>query len=88
MNAVLVNKERAADSGVTTTAGNHGAALAWAASQVGAKAFIIMPSNAPKSKIAAVKHYGGCTFVNPILKLGKTTSKVKKKLEYISFIPI
>ena len=49
MNAVLVNKESAADSGVIThSSGNHGAALAWAASQVGAKAIIIMPSNAPK----------------------------------------
>ena len=51
MNALLVNKQRAADSGVIThSSGNHGAALAWAASQIGAKAFIIMPSNAPTSQ--------------------------------------
>ena len=82
MNAVLVNKERAADSGVIThSSGNHGAALAWAASQVGAKAFIIMPSNAPKSKIAAVKHYGGIiTFCEPNLEAREiTASKVQKE---------
>ena len=81
MNAVLVNKKMAADSGVTHSSGNHGAALAWAASQVGVKAFIIMPSNAPKSKIAAVKHYGGViTFCEPNLEARETTaSNVQKE---------
>jgi threonine dehydratase len=46
--------------GVTThSSGNHGAALAAAAQQRGLSAHIVMPNNAVKSKIEAVKAYGG-----------------------------
>lgn len=81
INAVLVNRERAVNSGVIThSSGNHGAALAWAASQVGAKAFIVMPSNAPKSKIATVKHYGGIiTFCESNLEARETTANRVQK---------
>lgn len=44
---------------VTHSSGNHGAALAAAASQMGVKAHVVMPHNAVRSKIAAVKSYGG-----------------------------
>ncbi|MAZ97223.1 MAG: serine dehydratase [Flavobacteriales bacterium] len=76
MNAILVHQSKALSSGVIThSSGNHGAALAWAASQVGAKAYIIMPSNAPKSKIASVRHYGGViTFCEPTLEARETTA--------------
>lgn len=70
MNAVLVHQQQAQTQGVLThSSGNHGAALSWAASQIGAKAYIVMPSNAPAAKIKAVEHYGGqITFCEPTLQ--------------------
>lgn len=44
---------------VTHSSGNHGQAVALAASLCGQKAFIVMPENAPVCKREAVKGYGG-----------------------------
>ena len=44
---------------VTLSAGNHGAALAWAASAAGTRATVVMPATAVPSKVAAVRAYGG-----------------------------
>ena len=63
MNAVLSLSGEAARSGVVThSSGNHGAALARAASLCGIKAHIVMPENTRPNKIAAVKGFG----VDPI----------------------
>jgi len=43
---------------VAVSAGNHAGALAWAAAQVGAKATVVMPRNAPAAKVAACRDYG------------------------------
>lgn len=43
----------------THSSGNHAAALAMAATKSGMKSYIVMPSNAPDIKKAAVKGYGG-----------------------------
>jgi threonine dehydratase len=43
---------------VTVSAGNHAAAVAWAARIAGASAAVVMPTGAPASKIEAVKGYG------------------------------
>lgn len=77
MNAVLVNRDRALQNGLTThSSGNHGAALAWAASQIGATAHIVMPSNAPKAKVEAVKFYGGNVhFCEPNLQARESTAE-------------
>lgn len=54
----LTNEER--DKGVITiSAGNHGQALAWGASQVGVAATVVMPENAVRSKVEATRQYGG-----------------------------
>ena len=59
VNAVLSLSPAAAERGVVThSSGNHAQALALAARQQGLKAYIIMPENAPKVKIAAVRGYG------------------------------
>ena len=59
-NAVFSLDAEEAQSGVLThSSGNHAAALALAARTRGIDAFIVMPSNAPQVKIAAVKNYGG-----------------------------
>ncbi len=59
-NAVFSLAETEAAAGVGThSSGNHGAALAMAAAQRGIPAHIVMPSNAPTVKKAAVQGYGG-----------------------------
>jgi threonine dehydratase len=43
---------------VTVSAGNHAQAVAWAARHVGAPCVVVMPTGAPRSKLAAVRGYG------------------------------
>jgi threonine dehydratase len=59
VNAVFSLSEAELSYGVTThSSGNHAQAIAYAAATRGAKAYIVMPSNAPNVKKAAVKGYG------------------------------
>jgi threonine dehydratase len=44
---------------VAASAGNHAQAVACAARDVGARAVLVMPEQAPVSKVAAVRQYGG-----------------------------
>jgi threonine dehydratase len=58
-NTVFSLSNEDASKGVAThSSGNHAQALALAASLRGIKATVVMPSNAPKIKVAAVKGYG------------------------------
>jgi len=43
---------------VTVSAGNHAQAVAWAAASVGAPCVVVMPGDAPRSKVDAVRGYG------------------------------
>ena len=43
----------------THSSGNHAQAVAYACKTAGVNAYIVMPKNAPKVKIDAVKNYGG-----------------------------
>jgi len=76
-NAVLSLSEDMQAKGVAThSSGNHAQALSWAASLVGAKAHIVMPSNSNRVKIEAVKGYGGkIIFCEPTLSSRETTLK-------------
>lgn len=59
-NAVMSLSDAESKQGVAThSSGNHGAALALAARLRGVPARIVMPTNAPQSKKAAVAGYGG-----------------------------
>jgi threo-3-hydroxy-L-aspartate ammonia-lyase len=59
LNRLLTLPDEARDRGlVAVTAGNHGAAVAWAAAQVGAKATVVMPTYSPATKVAACWSYG------------------------------
>ena len=59
-NAVFSLTDAEAANGVVThSSGNHAAALARAAQLRGITAHIVMPANAPQSKIQNVGHYGG-----------------------------
>ncbi len=58
-NAVFsLNDEAAARGVVTHSSGNHGAALAYAAQRRGIPAFVVMPDNAAKVKLANVAQFG------------------------------
>src|SRR5688572_32181635 len=59
MNAVLSLSKEAQEKGIAThSSGNHAQAIAFAARQVGTKAYIVMPDNSPAVKVNAVKGYG------------------------------
>ena len=59
-NAVFSLTDAEAVNGVVThSSGNHAAALARAAQLRGITAHIVMPANAPQSKVQNVGHYGG-----------------------------
>jgi threonine dehydratase len=59
-NAVLSLSDDDALRGVVThSSGNHGAALAWAATRRGIPSWIVMPSNSAKVKQEAVSGFGG-----------------------------
>ena len=47
---------------ITTSSGNHGAAVAFIADKIGTNSKIIMPNNTPKNKIENVQRYGGEIF--------------------------
>ena len=55
--STLSDEERAAGV-VAASAGNHGQAVAWAAREVGTKARIYVPRDAPMAKVDATRHYG------------------------------
>lgn len=76
-NAIFSLSEEDASRGVVThSSGNHAAALALAARKRGITARIVMPSNAPPVKIAAVKGYGGLiTFCEPTLAARESTAE-------------
>lgn len=56
---LLLPKEERAKGVVTHSSGNFAQALSLAAQSLGVKAYIVMPSNAPKVKKVAVSQYGG-----------------------------
>ena len=68
-NAVMSLPAEDLKRGVAThSSGNHAAALSMAAQNRGIPAFIVMPGNSSKVKIAAVQSYGGrITFCEPTL---------------------
>jgi threonine dehydratase len=49
---------------VTVSAGNHAQAVAWAARVVGVPCTVVMPADAPRSKLAAVEGYGARTVLH------------------------
>lgn len=67
MNAVLtLPKDQLANGIATHSSGNHAQAIAYAAREVGTKAYIVMPNTSPKVKVDAVKGYGAeITFCEP-----------------------
>jgi threonine dehydratase len=61
--ATMSEAERAAGV-VAASAGNHGQAVAWAARELGVKATVYMPEDAPMAKIEATRNYGAQTVLS------------------------
>ncbi len=76
-NAIQKLTDTQARNGVVThSSGNHAQALALASGVRGIPAYIVMPENSPKSKIEAVKSYGGnITFCEPTLEARETNAQ-------------
>lgn len=73
-NAILQLTPDQLSAGVVThSSGNHAQAVALAAKKAGAKAYIVMPTTAPKVKVNAVKEYGAeITFCEATLEARET----------------
>ena len=62
-NSILqLNAKEIKNGIITTSSGNHGAAVAFIADKIGTSSKIIMPNNTPKNKIENVQRYGGEIF--------------------------
>ena len=61
---------------ITYSSGNHGQAVALAASKLGAPAVIVMPTTAPAIKVAGVKRWGA-----EVILEGTTSTERKKRAE-------
>tara|TARA_B100001564_G_scaffold211616_1_gene178055 strand:+ start:1161 stop:2099 length:939 start_codon:yes stop_codon:yes gene_type:complete len=62
-NSILQLNDKEIKNGIiTTSSGNHGAAVAFIANKIGARSKIVMPNNTPKNKIENVERYGGEIF--------------------------
>lgn len=69
-NTLMQLSDKEKENGVIThSSGNHAGALSKAAKYYGVKAYIVMPSTAPRVKVEAVKSYGGeIEFCEPTLE--------------------
>ncbi|PIC31599.1 hypothetical protein B9Z55_012244 [Caenorhabditis nigoni] len=57
LNSAILAKEENAKGVIAHSSGNHGQALAWAAQKIGLSCQIVVPKNAPISKIDGMKEY-------------------------------
>ena len=65
LNIVLTLPEAKRARGlITVSAGNHAQAVAWAARVVGAPCTVVMPADAPRSKLEAVRSYGATAILH------------------------
>jgi len=87
-NAILqLSNEQKRKGVITHSSGNFAQALALAAKKIGVKAYIIMPSNAPKVKKEAVQDYGGLiTECEPTLIDRESTMKEIQQQTDATFI--
>lgn len=59
LNALLTMPQDALERGIiAASSGNHGKAIAYAAEQLGAKARVVVPDNAPQIKVRGIQSYG------------------------------
>ena len=81
-NTILqLSKEQLTNGVLTTSSGNHGAAVASAAKKLGANVKVVMPDNTPKVKVENVQRFGGeIIFCDPNIKSRENTlNKIVKE---------
>ena len=81
-NTILqLSKEQLTNGVITTSSGNHGAAVASAAKKLGANVKVVMPDNTPKVKVDNVQRFGGeIIFCDPNIKSRENTlNKIVKE---------
>ena len=81
-NTILqLSKEQLTNGVLTTSSGNHGAAVASAAKKLGANVKVVMPDNTPKVKVDNVQRFGGeIIFCDPNIKSRENTlNKIVKE---------
>ncbi len=79
-NALLCLTEAQRAAGVVAhSSGNHAQAVAFAAARLGVRATIVMPSNAPKTKVEGVRRYGA-----EIVTVGPASSERAAKADELA----
>ena len=76
-NTILqLSKTQLTNGVITTSSGNHGAAVSSTANRLGASVKVIMPKNTPKFKVDNVQRYGGkIIFCEPNIKARENVLK-------------
>lgn len=88
LNAVLnLSAEDQRKGVIGVSAGNHGAALAYAAHMVGIRATVVMPRTATRSKIAAIKGYGGEVVLVPGDQLMESMDTIQRERGHVFIHP-
>ncbi len=86
-NAVCVLSDAERAKGVSTvSAGNTAQALAWAATRFGVPSRSLMPDTAPKTKIDAVRAYGGEPVLVPVAEVFRFLKEHRWESEPYTFI--
>ncbi|PIC52063.1 hypothetical protein B9Z55_002323 [Caenorhabditis nigoni] len=84
LNSAILAKEQNAKGVIAHSSGNHGQALAWAAQKVGLPCTIVVPKNAPNSKVEGMKEYNAdVVFCEPTMSSRESTcAEMAEKLGY------
>jgi threonine dehydratase len=77
--SLLGDAERAAGV-IAASAGNHGQAVAWAARELGIRATIVMPQDAPMAKVDATRAYGADTVLGGA-SFDEAMTEAKRRLD-------
>lgn len=72
---------------VAYSSGNHAQAVAWAAQQMGIRAFIAIPAGSSKVKIAATKAYGAAVVISKTRQEAEDTAKEKAEFAGSFLLP-
>jgi threonine dehydratase len=79
--------EALANGVVAASAGNHGQAVAWAATSHGVRSTVFMPASAPVAKVGAVRDYGGdVRLIAGPLEEAMAAAKAAAESEGLAFI--
>lgn len=72
---------------VTASSGNHGKATAYAATQLATKARVVVPENAPKTKVEGMLHYGAEVFLSVPSERYNLANKLKNENDWSLISP-